>query len=111
MTVIRNLILLFFFLAAAASKAQTPTTWNGKQCAVVLTYDDAIDVDLDNAIPALDSAGLKGTFYLIGSSPAVSRRIGQWRAAAKNGHELGNHTSFHPCDGLLPGRRLGDAGK
>jgi peptidoglycan/xylan/chitin deacetylase (PgdA/CDA1 family) len=112
---IRNLSLILSLLAASVSpqilfaqikpsQPQNTSSWNGKQCAVVLTYDDAIDVDLDNVVPALDSAGLKGTFYLIGSSPAVSRRIAEWRTVAKNGHELGNHTSFHPCDGGLPGR-------
>jgi peptidoglycan/xylan/chitin deacetylase (PgdA/CDA1 family) len=84
--------------------AQSSKPWNNKQCAVVLTYDDAIDVDLDNAIPALDSLKLRGTFYLIGSSPAVARRLPEWRQAAKRGHELGNHTLFHACDGSLPGR-------
>src|SRR5450631_102808 len=98
------LLPLLSLLTVSPSLAQNTTPWNGRQCAVVLTYDDAIDVDLDNVVPALDSAGLKGTFYLIGSSSAVSRRIPEWRAAAKNGHELGNHTSFHPCDGRLPGR-------
>ena len=78
--------------------------WNGKQCAVSLTYDDAVDIDIDHVAPALDSFGLKGTFYIIGSSPAVSKRLGEWRKMAANGHELGNHTSFHPCSGLLPGR-------
>lgn len=78
--------------------------WNGKRCAVVLTYDDAIDNHLDKVLPELDSAGLKATFYLIGSSPAVSRRIGEWRKAAAEGHELGNHSLFHPCDGSGPGR-------
>jgi peptidoglycan/xylan/chitin deacetylase (PgdA/CDA1 family) len=85
-------------------KGQSAKPWNGKECAVVLTYDDAIDVDLDNVAPALDSVGLKGTFYLIGSSPSIYRRINDWRAIAANGHELGNHTSFHPCNGQLPGR-------
>lgn len=80
------------------------TIWNNKQCAVVLTYDDAIDVDLDNAIPALDSLKLKGTFYLIGSSSVINKRMAEWRLAAKHGHELGNHSMFHPCDGGLPGR-------
>lgn len=89
-------------LAAHAQKTTTP--WNNKQCAVVLTYDDAIDVDLDNVIPALDSAKFRGTFYLIGSSPVVAKRMSEWRAAAKRGHELGNHALFHPCDGSLPGR-------
>ena len=27
-----------------------------------------------------------------------------WRKAAENGHELGNHTLFHPCDGSKSGR-------
>lgn len=85
-------------------KGQSSKPWNGKECAVVLTYDDAIDVDLDNVVPALDSVGIKGTFYIIGSSPSIYRRINDWRAIAANGHELGNHTSFHPCNGQLPGR-------
>jgi sialate O-acetylesterase len=78
--------------------------WHNKQCAVVLTYDDAIDIDLDNVLPELDSAGLKATFYLIGSSPVVKRRITEWQKAAAEGHELGNHSLFHPCDGSKPGR-------
>jgi peptidoglycan/xylan/chitin deacetylase (PgdA/CDA1 family) len=97
--------LLAALLASCfTSQAQAPATWNNKQCAVVLTYDDAIDVDLDNVVPALDSAGLRGTFYLIGSSPVVARRLGEWRRAAARGHELGNHSLMHPCDGSLPGR-------
>jgi len=78
--------------------------WNNKQCAVVLTYDDAVDIDLDNVLPALDSVKLKGTFYIIGSSPVINNRMDLWRKAAKEGHELGNHALFHPCDGSLPGR-------
>ena len=93
-------------LAGQIAHAQTSASsvWSGKQCAVVLTYDDAINADLDNVLPALDSLKLRGTFYLIGSSPVVSRRLGEWRRAAGRGHELGNHALFHPCDGSLPGR-------
>lgn len=77
--------------------------WKGKKCAVVLTYDDALNVHLDNVIPALDSLSLKGTFYLTASSDAVSKRVNHWRKAAISGHELGNHTLYHPCDATLPG--------
>jgi peptidoglycan/xylan/chitin deacetylase (PgdA/CDA1 family) len=101
----RNIILpAILVLAALFAKAQTQAVWNNKQCAVVLTYDDAIDIDLDNVIPALDSLKLKGTFYIIGSSPVLAKRLDEWRLAAKHGHELGNHALFHPCDGTLPGR-------
>jgi peptidoglycan/xylan/chitin deacetylase (PgdA/CDA1 family) len=100
-----TLLLLAALLAGPrTSQAQAPTRWHDKQCAVVLTYDDALDVDLDNVVPALDSAGLRGTFYLIGSSPVVAQRLGEWRRAAARGHELGNHSLMHPCDGSLPGR-------
>lgn len=91
---------------AILAQAQTPGTWNGKQAAVVLTYDDGIDIDIDHVAPALDSFGLKGTFYVIGSSPAVAARLDAWRKIAANGHELGNHTAFHPCNGQLPGRNF-----
>jgi len=75
------------------SEAQQADQWNNKQCAVVLTYDDALNVHLDNVIPALDSLGLKGTFYIIGNSPVLSKRMSEWRLAAKHGHELGNHAT------------------
>lgn len=52
----------------------------------------------------LNSFRLKGTFYLITSSPVVANRMDEWRKASKEGHELGNHTLNHPCDGTLPGR-------
>ena len=92
-------------LATSLGYAQDSSrNWNGKKCAVVLTYDDALNVHLDKVIPALDAVGLKGTFYLVGSAPVVSNRLEEWRTAAKNGHELGNHTLNHPCDGSLPGR-------
>ena len=91
-------------LSVKIVSAQDSTLWNHKQCAVVLTYDDAIDVDLDNVLPVLDSLDFKATFYLIGSSPIVNKRIDEWRRAAMEGNELGNHSLYHPCDGSLPGR-------
>ncbi len=97
-------VTIVFITVGTPLFSQKTNPWNGKKCAVVLTYDDALDIDIDNVAPALDSLGLKGSFYLIGSSPAVSNRIKDWRKMAANGHELGNHTSFHPCDGTLPGR-------
>ena len=78
--------------------------WRGKKCAVVLTYDDALNVHLDHAIPLLDSLGLKATFYLTINSPGFKNRMADWREAAQRGYELGNHTLFHPCLGSTSGR-------
>ncbi|MGN6418170.1 MAG: polysaccharide deacetylase family protein, partial [Pseudobacter sp.] len=50
-------------------------------------------------VPALDSLGLKATFYLTCYNAAFTKRISEWRRVAANGHELGNHTLFHPCIG------------
>src|SRR5882724_9448037 len=100
----KRICSLMVCLAALSGRAQDANVWNHKQCAVVLTYDDAINADLDNALPVLDSLGLKATFYLIGSSPVVASRMQEWREAARHGHELGNHSLFHPCDGSLAGR-------
>jgi Predicted xylanase/chitin deacetylase len=96
------LILLSVFIFAAY--AQDKTVWHGKKCAVVLTYDDALNVHLDNVIPILDSLGFKGTFYLSGFFPSFRERLNDWKSVGKKGHELGNHTLFHPCEGRAPGR-------
>jgi len=99
-----RIAFLLLLLPALGCRSQSPEVWDHRQCAVVLTYDDAIDADLDRVIPALDSLGLKGTFYIIGSSSVVAKRLPEWRLAAAHGHELGNHALFHPCDGSKPGR-------
>jgi sialate O-acetylesterase len=87
-----------------AQVAATDKLWRGKKAAVVLTYDDALAGHLDTVIPSLDALGLKGTFYLSADYPGSKNRIQDWRNAARKGHELGNHTLFHPCDASKPGR-------
>lgn len=92
-------LLLISHIFIAIATAQPIIPWMGKKCAVVLTYDDAINQHLDNAIPALDSLGLKATFYLTAFSTSIQTRMNDWRKLALNGHELGNHTLYHPCIG------------
>ncbi len=93
------------FEANIISGIQDPERpWNNKKAAVVLTYDDALNVHLTNAIPTLNAAGIKGTFYISDYFGGLRAQITGWRSAAANGHELGNHTMFHPCLGNLPGR-------
>jgi len=83
---------------AGVSSASSESPWpNGAEVAVVLTYDDALDSHLDVAIPQLNRLELPGTFYLSGARPSIRTRLGDWRRAAAQGHELGNHTLYHPC--------------
>lgn len=98
------LYLLSISLSATAQESGSPKRWYGKKAAVVITYDDALEVQLDNAMPVLDSLGLKATFYLSASFSGSKNRINDWRKAAAHGHELGNHTLYHPCDASKPGR-------
>lgn len=92
------LICIFISTNLLYYKAEAQS-WNGYKTAVVLTYDDCLNVHLDNVIPGLDSAGFKGTFYLTVSSEAFTKRMNEWKVAAIKGHELGNHTMYHPCRG------------
>ena len=93
-------IALGVTFANTAHAADAGFRWpDGARAAVSLAYDDALDSQLDNAIPALERHGLRGTFYLQLSNPPVAARMDGWRAAARRGHELGNHSLFHQCSG------------
>jgi sialate O-acetylesterase len=89
-----------------ATQQNREAPWNNKRSAVVLTYDDGLNVHLSNAVPALDSVGFKGTFYLSDYSGELQAQIPKWKVAASNGHELANHTVYHPCEGGRPGREF-----
>lgn len=65
---------------------------------ISLTFDDALPEHLDFVAPLLNRYGFQGTFYVHLSSPVLSSRADEWRALAAAGHELGNHTVFHPAD-------------
>jgi peptidoglycan-N-acetylglucosamine deacetylase len=100
-----SLIVLLSFVFWSPSFGQTKKIDNIKKAIICLTYDDGLETQLTTAIPQLDSFGLKATFFL-NSIPGSSKSevIGHtpeavlgWTNAAKNGHELANHTLFHAC--------------
>jgi peptidoglycan/xylan/chitin deacetylase (PgdA/CDA1 family) len=92
----KTLLTWTLLLLALISKGQNPIKWpDGKQALIVLTYDDALTSHLEVAIPQLDQANLKGTFFL--KEPAAAQHINRWRAVSQKGHELGNHSLYHPC--------------
>ena len=105
----KPLLALFVLLLSTAAPAAEPTLDpssdpsfagpHGEHAAIVLTYDDAVPSDLTVAIPQLDRAGLKGTFFLMGKAMHVED-LPRWRAAAASGHELANHTINH----ILPSK-------
>lgn len=77
--------------------------------AISLTFDDAIDQHLDIVIPLLDQHELCGTFYAHLSAPSLAGRRDSWQRAAQQGHEIGNHTIFHPADAAKNSVRQGNA--
>lgn len=97
-------VVVLLMLGAQGMQAQESEApgfaWpEGKKAAVCLTYDDGLDCHLDVAAPALERHGFRGTFYVTGNSSSLQSRTEDWRAMAARGHELGNHTLFHPCHG------------
>jgi peptidoglycan/xylan/chitin deacetylase (PgdA/CDA1 family) len=63
---------------------------------ISLTFDDAHDAHLDLVVPCLNEHLVCGTFYVDFLSQGLTRRSAEWRQVAHQGHELGNHSLFHP---------------
>lgn len=69
----------------------------GCRGAVSLTFDDGARSQLHEAIPRLDEAELSGTFYLNPGRGNWPSDVDLWQHVGNTGHELGNHTTRHPC--------------
>jgi len=84
-----------------AMKAREDFRWpQGKRAAISLTFDDARPSQIDRGLPILDQYGVKATFYV--SINSMEKRLDDWKKAAANGHEIGNHSLTHPCSGNFP---------
>jgi peptidoglycan/xylan/chitin deacetylase (PgdA/CDA1 family) len=76
--------------------AHTITEWpENKRGAVSITFDDAMASQVSLAVPALDTRGLKGTFFLVPTQADYDGTWDGWRAAAAEGHEMGSHSMTH----------------
>lgn len=106
--IVAGFIIAYFWSttwSATIFAAEVPYPWpNNALAAVSLSYDDALNSQLDNAIPALNKHGFKGSFYLTLTSSAFNTRKLEWQKIAQHGHELGNHTINHACRKSLPNR-------
>ncbi len=70
---------------------------DGKKMAVSLSFDDARKSHPNGGAEFLSHNGIKATFYVVPS--AVKTDLAAWKKIVKDGHEIGNHTMFHPCTG------------
>jgi peptidoglycan/xylan/chitin deacetylase (PgdA/CDA1 family) len=76
---------------------EVKSRWPKKaRCAVSLTYDDGLPSHPASLAPRLEHYHLRGTFYAPLQSDLSKDPIA-WRKLAQRGHEIGNHTVFHPC--------------
>ncbi len=75
------------------------TFWPGdRSAAISLTFDDAMQTQLEHAGPVLAKHNLRGTFFVItGSSSTWRKRPDDWRRLASQGNEIASHTVNHPC--------------
>lgn len=96
----KKIVLLVCLLAWAglSTGLKAQIQWpEGKKAAVVLTYDDNLPSHHEVVMPQLEEKGFRGTFFLYGRV-MKAEHIAGWREASKRGHELGNHSLFHPCE-------------
>jgi len=69
----------------------------GIRAALSLTFDDARWSQTANGFPLFDAHGIKATFFV--SLKLMEQKLDAWRRAIAKGHEIGNHTTTHPCTG------------
>lgn len=80
---------------------------NNASHAISLSFDDAKSSQVDIGLPILDKHNIKASFYLIPEK--MMARKDKWSLAARNGHEIANHTESHLCTGNF--RWLREKGK
>jgi peptidoglycan/xylan/chitin deacetylase (PgdA/CDA1 family) len=84
---------------AQSSSIPRVTLWpHNRAAAISLTFDDAMQSQLDSAGPILRKHHLTGTFFVItGPSGTWLQRFDDWKRLAAQGNEIGSHTVNHPC--------------
>jgi peptidoglycan/xylan/chitin deacetylase (PgdA/CDA1 family) len=68
-----------------------------RSAAVSLTFDDAVNSQLDNVAPILRKRHLNATFFVNTGRGPWTERSAEWKKLASDGNELANHTVNHPC--------------
>lgn len=90
-----RIVLVSAWVASSWAAEPASGAWpKGAAGAVSLSYDDSVPVHHEKVAPLLERHGLRGTFYL---TIREVRDAAAWKVVASRGHELGNHSLFHPC--------------
>ena len=104
-TNIRFLVLISVFLLSYTQlvttvycQSRNDFKWpNGAKAAFCLTYDDGFFSHINTVVPLLKKYHFKATFYPTLASSSIKLEMEKWKSLVKDGHELGNHTVYHPC--------------
>ncbi|HEX6271678.1 MAG TPA: polysaccharide deacetylase family protein, partial [Polyangiaceae bacterium] len=72
----------------------TVVDWAGFKSAVSYTFDDSLTSQTQN-YATLNATGVRMTFYIVSGNNAMSA---VWSMAARDGHEIANHTAHHCHD-------------
>jgi hypothetical protein len=72
----------------------TVVNWAGFKSAVSYTFDDSLTSQTQN-YTTLNATGVRMTFYIVSGNNAMSA---VWSMAARDGHEIANHTAHHCHD-------------
>lgn len=92
------IVVLSVFMVFSTAAQNPDFPWpEGKKMAISLSFDDARASNPSPGAVLLDEYGVKATFYVIPSS--LERDIPGWKKVVASGHEIGNHSLYHPCSG------------
>jgi peptidoglycan-N-acetylglucosamine deacetylase len=96
-------ILLLTSVTAGCQSSRVIKWPNGAKAALCLTYDDGLPSHVNTVVPMLNKYKLKGTFFPTLASPSIKDEMSKWKSLVMDGHELGNHSIYHPCRKSEPG--------
>ena len=76
-------------------KPEIDKFYGGMDSAISLEFDDAMNGQIDNALPLLNAKKIQATFFVNPGRPSWRDHRAAWESMPKDGHELGNHTMQH----------------
>ena len=92
------IVLISFISQNLFAQSNINFSWpQGKEAAISLSFDDGRYSQVEGGTALLDSFHVKATFYIVPAG--VEERLAGWKKAVASGHEIGNHSLYHPCSG------------